>query len=131
MHGVKGASYGGAAGAHTRYSVGQAWERQHKTNGNAHSESRRCKKIRKRAAPTTSVTNMNGLGRNFVEEARQRRLLRGTTSSSSVKSGDGRRRRELKYVLFCWASQIRGYVNMWHTLTEAYCFTSQPTCGEL
>ena len=47
----------------------QAWERQHKANGNAHSESKRYKKTRKRAAPTTSVTNMHELGRNFVEEA--------------------------------------------------------------
>ena len=119
----------------------QAWARQHKSNGTAHSESKNCKKIRKRTAPTTSVTNMHELGRNFVEEVLDVRESKASTEeeaakghrllSSSVKSEDGRRRHALKYVLFCWASQMRGYVNIWCVSTEAFCFTSQPTCGQL
>ena len=60
---------------------GKAWERRHNANSNTHAESKRCKKARKRAAPTTSVTNMHELGRNFVEEVLDVRETEASTAA--------------------------------------------------
>ena len=88
----------------------QAWARQHKANGNAHSESKNCKKIRKRTAPTTSVTNMHELGRNFVEEVLDESLdVRETEASTAEEAAKGHHL-QFKCQIRGWKEETRAQV---------------------